>query len=70
MEMEHIGRDPYMALPIIDGPVKGQTYAWPHSSFQVDSSPGTLGSLTTLTTYHLHLDPELGWVWSVQEPQG
>jgi hypothetical protein len=66
MATEHIGRDPYMAIPIIDGPMKGQTYAWPHSSFQVDSSPGTLGSLPTLTTYHLRIDNELGWVWSVQ----
>lgn len=68
MAYETAGRDPQAALPIIDGPVKGQTYAWPHSSFQVDSSPGTFGSLPMLTTYHLHLDPELGWVWSVQDP--
>lgn len=60
MASEHLGRDPYIALRIIDGPVKGQSYAWPHSSFQMDSSPGTLGSLPMLTTYHLHMEPELG----------
>lgn len=69
METGNLGRDPYIALPIIDGPVQGQTYAWPHSSFQVGSSPGTLGSLPTLTTYYLKLDPDQGWVWSVQGPE-
>lgn len=63
-----VGRDPYKALPIVDGPVQGQTHAWPHRSFQVDSSPGSLGSLPSIVTYHLNQHQQLGWVWSLAQP--